>query len=86
MVECWADAEHARPSSTALVQRLRSLYFDAFVTEWRLSDNFEVSNTYSCSDEPLSDAPMMTAAAPASAEASSACTSFTGANGDGATD
>ena len=37
MVDCWAEAEHSRPSSAEVVRRLRVLYYAEFGTEWRLS-------------------------------------------------
>ena len=35
IVECWADAEHARPPSADLVRRLRLLYAAEFGAEWQ---------------------------------------------------
>jgi len=37
MVECWAEAEHARPPSAELVRRLRYFYYSEFGAEWHLS-------------------------------------------------
>lgn len=34
ILECWAEAEHARPPSAALVRRLRLLYADEFGAQW----------------------------------------------------